>query len=102
MGYEPLHLDRSSERGQLESADNKRDRLPRQGRRQGSSTVSSVIDDGSIDDGKELEKGDQLVQLDDSGLREQLKQDRTACIVPGRRRCSSTRPADMVNYDIRR
>lgn len=71
VGYEGLQLT-ITERGQLESADNK-EIVCRVKARSANSTVATTIR-WIIDDGKEVEKGDKLVQLDDSGLYEQLKQ----------------------------
>jgi HlyD family secretion protein len=71
VGYERLQLT-ITERGQLESADNK-EIVCRVKARSANSTVATTIR-WIIDDGKEVQKGDKLIQLDDSGLFEQLKQ----------------------------
>src|SRR5262249_2154876 len=60
-----------TERGQLESAENK-DVVCRVKARSANSTVATTIR-WIIDDGTMVKKGDKLVQLDDSGLYEQLK-----------------------------
>lgn len=60
-----------TERGTLESADNK-EVVSRVKARSPNSTVATTIR-WVIDDGTEVDKGDKLVQLDDSGLYEQLK-----------------------------
>lgn len=65
-----------TERGQLESADNK-DVVCRVKSRSGGSTISTTIR-WVIDDGTQVRKGDKLVQLDDSNLYEQLKTQRIA------------------------
>jgi multidrug resistance efflux pump len=59
------------ERGQLESAEN-REVVCRVKARNQSSTVATTIR-WVIDEGTEVKKGDKLVDLDDSGLYEQLK-----------------------------
>lgn len=69
--YEPLQVT-ITERGQLESAENK-EIVCRVKARSANSTVSTTIR-WIIDDGTEVEKGEKLIQLDDSGLYEQLKQ----------------------------
>src|SRR5262249_38627867 len=68
--YERLQLT-ITERGQLESADNK-EIVCRVKARSANSTVSTTIR-WIVDDGTEVNKGDKLIQLDDSGLYEQLK-----------------------------
>jgi multidrug efflux pump subunit AcrA (membrane-fusion protein) len=73
--YERLQLT-ITERGQLESADNK-EVVCRVKARSPQSTVASSIR-WIIDDGKEVKKGDKLIQLDDSGLYEQLKEKKIA------------------------
>jgi multidrug efflux pump subunit AcrA (membrane-fusion protein) len=59
------------ERGALESAEN-RDVVCRVKARSQNSTVSTIIR-WVIDDGTQVNRGDKLVELDDSGLQEQLK-----------------------------
>ena len=70
---EPLRLT-ITERGQLESADNS-DIVCRVKARSANSTVATTIR-WIIDDGTQVRRGDKLVQLDDSGLYEQLKTQR--------------------------
>src|SRR5262249_12557677 len=61
-----------TERGQLESAENS-DIVCRVKARSANSTVATTIRYLFVDDGQMVERGDKLVQLDDSGLVEQLK-----------------------------
>jgi multidrug resistance efflux pump len=68
--YEPLQLT-ITERGTLESSENK-DVVCRVKARSANSTVATTIR-WVIDDGTEVQRGDKLLQLDDSGLYEQLK-----------------------------
>jgi len=75
VGYERLQLT-ITERGQLESADNK-EIVCRVKARSANSTVATTIR-WIVDDGTEVKRGDKLVQLDDSGLYEQLKTQRIA------------------------
>src|SRR5262249_49411114 len=77
VGYGPLQLT-IVERGQLESADN-RDIVCRVKARSQNSTVATTIR-WVIDDGTEVVEGDKLIELDDSGLQEQLKQQRITMI----------------------
>lgn len=63
-----------TERGQLESAENK-EVVCRVKARSANSTIATTIR-WVIDDGTQVQRGDKLVQLDDSGLFEQLKQQR--------------------------
>src|SRR5262249_28051737 len=60
-----------TERGQLQAAENS-DVVCRVKARSANSTVSTTIR-WVVDDGTQVKRGDRLVQLDDSGLYEQLK-----------------------------
>ncbi len=75
VGYGNIQLT-ITERGQLESADNK-DIVCRVKARSANSTMATTIR-WVIDDGSEVNTGDKLIQLDDSGLYELLKQQRIA------------------------
>ncbi|NBO93864.1 MAG: hypothetical protein EBV06_16380 [Planctomycetia bacterium] len=73
--YDRLQLT-ITERGTLESADNS-DIVCRVKARSPSSTISSTIR-WVIDDGTQVKRGERLIQLDDSGLHEQLKAQKIA------------------------
>ena len=70
VGYEKLQLT-ITERGALESAENS-DIVCRVKARSANTTVATTIR-WIVEDGTQVKKGDRLVQLDDSGLVEQLK-----------------------------
>jgi len=61
-----------TERGQLEAADNS-DIVCRVKAKSANTTVATTIR-WIVDDGTQVKRGDRLVQLDDSGLYEQLKE----------------------------
>src|SRR6478735_1345671 len=69
--YERIQLT-ITERGQLESAENS-DIVCRVKARSANSTVATTIRYLFVEDGQMVKKGEKLVQLDDSGLVEQLK-----------------------------
>src|SRR5262245_56379868 len=73
--YERLHQT-IPERGQLEAAKNS-DIVCRVKARSANSTVATTIR-WIVDDGTQVKRGDRLVQLDDSGLYEQLKTQKIA------------------------
>jgi multidrug efflux pump subunit AcrA (membrane-fusion protein) len=75
VGYESLQLT-ITERGQLESAENK-DVVCRVKARSASSTIATTIR-WVIEDGTQVKKGDKLAELDDSGLHTQLQTQKIA------------------------